>query len=201
MEIKTFRQHPLVVKIVEAKNSFTERQATRKQAAKKPMSEKVSIKKPVDQKPAPTVGPLIEEFSAIGKFIVGTGRNKEVKIACVGGCFRRHYLTKIEDVFPRERIIFKELPSAMTKDQILEIIGGVEKAALSLFDLWTKLKIQKDGRKGTLLTNGEKNLFFITDLDGDLHIVWTSFICGWQIGMNPDDKIVYPEGSKVFFEK
>ena len=124
--------------------------------------------------------PAVEAFSAKEKFAIGT--QDGVKIAWHGDNFKMHFLGKCElDVPARDLRVHKLLKKSLDAPIIAEL-GGEELAETSLATMFEVLKKQGLGQRGTLLTDGYANIFYIEDDTGTLWAVYALWDDdGWRL--------------------
>lgn len=97
--------------------------------------------------------------------------------------FRNEFLGM--SVAPRGRLdlSIRTLARRVTDETILRELG--QNVEIDLFALYYLTFIQAEGRKGTLLTDGNANIFYLRDKDGVLRSVcvfWRDDV--WYIGVN-----------------
>ncbi len=124
-----------------------------------------------------------EKFVAEDHFIMDTSASAKIRIGYLGDNFKKFFLGKTE-----ENILACELTvRALERDSLdadirRELTPEREETALAHF--YELLSKQPKGEDGTLLTNGNWNIFYIKDTNGKLwavHAVWDSSYGGWYV--------------------
>lgn len=140
-----------------------------------------------------------ERFIARKKFAVDT----TVKISCLGDNFQELFLGKVEELLGEITLRYQKLRKASRDISIINELGGEEKAETVLAEIYALLERQRNGEKGTLLTNGYANIFYVRNVIGVLCAVdvrWRGD--GWFVGA---DSVGSPygwyEGHQVFSRK
>lgn len=79
---------------------------------------------------------------------------------------------------------YVSLSSYSSDEQVLAALGGERQVETAFIEVLALLILQPSGEKGTLLTNGLANLFYIRDKDDvlrALRILWFGYYNGWSI--------------------
>jgi len=113
-----------------------------------------------------------EPFIAKDNFIMNTDDSAPVKISYLGDDFIKWFLSKEEQPFIGSTLKYGKLTHSSSSDQILKELGSEGLAETTLTELFSLMKIQKNGKRGSLLTNGCANIFFIRDVTGILRAVF-----------------------------
>lgn len=114
-------------------------------------------------------------FVAAEKFVINTKADANVSIYYLGSNFKTHFLGKTEKPFASSELnVHKLLKNALDKP-IIEELGGEAKAETTLTEMFSLMEAQGHGQKGTLLTNGWVNIFYIRDVNG---VLW-AVRCRW----------------------
>lgn len=140
------------------------------------------------------------------KFIVAdhfTTENREVKIHRIGDNFKLWFGGKTE------KLTDVELPSRHHYDlkhdsldkEILNDLGGADKAEITFAGIYKFMKLQPNGENGALLVDGFANIFYVKDADGVLRAVYVRWVgVGWFVeGCETDDWSRWGAGCRVFF--
>lgn len=124
--------------------------------------------------------PAVEKFMAADKFVEGRITDG-VKVAWLNSDFKSHFLSKIEKgVEVAELRVHKLLCGS--KDLSIRTEIGEDKEETKLSYLWSLLKLQGNGVKGVLLTNGWANIFYIRDTEDNLWAVYAHWCDdGWSL--------------------
>lgn len=116
------------------------------------------------------------DFIARDLFKVDTSKKAEVKIGWLGDDFKEWFGGRTEKSEGCESKLLIHVLRKSSKDEpILSELGGEGKAETSLSEIWALLVRQGRGEKGTLITNGYANIFYVHDTDGVLlavRILW-----------------------------
>lgn len=123
----------------------------------------------------------VKKFVAAERFKAGETVDGVKYSSSFGDNFNKHFLLKIEeDVQAADLRVHKLLRKS--KDLGIRTEIGEDKEETSLTHLHQCLKRQGNGEKGTLLTNGYANIFYIRDNEGILLAVNASwFDGGWGL--------------------
>jgi hypothetical protein len=129
--------------------------------------------------------------------------SKEVKFYEIAPSFKKWFLSgngKIEDPLDNRTLRYGNLTRNYSYWQIIEELGGKEKAETTLAELWDQLEKQPEGANGYLLTDGSINIFYVKDTQGELRAVRVYWYgSGWGVHAdyveNPDGWI---SGYRVF---
>lgn len=144
-----------------------------------------------------TQTPAVEAFNAKEKLAIGT--QDGVKIVWHGDNFKMHFLGKCElDVPAQELRVHKLLEKSLDAPIIAEL-GGEKLVETSLATMFEMLKKQGQGQKGSLLTNGYANIFYIKDDAGTLWAVYARWYGGgWDLfALSVTDPDSWPRVSQV----
>ena len=107
-----------------------------------------------------------KEFKSADFF---TTSNKSVKIVYLGNTFKSNFLEKIELDIPSADIKIHDLLKDSLDPRIISELG--QNYETSLYDIVELLKLQPNGGRGLLLTNGCANVFYIRDKNNGLWAV------------------------------
>jgi len=137
-----------------------------------------------------------EKFIAKKQFVEGP----ETGIIYMSEWFIGGFLSIEEEPQPERTLYRGRLASPSLSDPILKKIGGEEKAKTSLQDFWIKLKAQRDGRAGELITNSGANVFYIPDINNNIRVVAASYLDGWQLCYyKKQHQFEWPVGTIIFY--
>lgn len=147
-----------------------------------------------------TIAATTKKFVAREKFVVNTAEGAPVKISGVESNFEAWFLDKVEEHFAEIVLRYGKLRRWSRDIQIISELGGEEKAETTLAAVYALMELQKDGKKGALLTNGYANIFYVRDVNGILCAVGVRWRGGgWHVGAysvgDPDE---WFDGSRVF---
>lgn len=120
----------------------------------------------------------VDTFYASGSF---TKNNTDgVKFYGFGSNFEANFLNKVEEPVEPDTLKVFRLKKDSLDAPIIAALGADHETKLAhLYDL---LKKQKNGEKGTLLTNGYANIFYIRDVNGILWAVRALWLRGgWRV--------------------
>jgi hypothetical protein len=125
-------------------------------------------------------------FAAREWFIVNTEKNARVKISYLNNAFKAQFLGKVEPPHRGStlRCAKRSLEATVRGTDIINTLGGREKAETTLEELFSLMEAQKNGEDGLLITDGYTNVFYIKDMDGTLRTVHTSWHNGWLVSAN-----------------
>lgn len=122
-------------------------------------------------------------FVAFKNFIVNDRQESLVKISCLRDEFVKRFLRKKEGAFSGAVVLGWDLSgSPSTDDLIIAELGGEEKAEITLTELFSLMRAQKNGDKGILLTNCNANIFYVRDIENVLCsvcLIWKDN--GWYL--------------------
>jgi hypothetical protein len=124
--------------------------------------------------------PGIERFSAADYFQEYQSPF-QLQIAWLGDNFRKHFLSEIEVNVRAGVLDVYRLRQPARDDSIIAALGGQRDA--TLYDVWTLINCQSQGRISLLLTDGTPNFFYVRDSAGvawAVDAVWGG--AGWEIG-------------------
>lgn len=123
---------------------------------------------------------VMEQFVAREKFVVG---GSSVEISWLGDHFRHWFLGKSEDPVPRTKLRYSKLTRFATTGSILTELG--DEAETALAQIWALMERQANGEEGILLTNGQLNVFYVRDIDGELRAVFVNWVrAGWGVSID-----------------
>jgi hypothetical protein len=141
-------------------------------------------------------------FVARNWFIVNPGRYAPVKISYLNDAFKAQFLGKVEPPHRGSTVRCAKLSLEVTVrgTDIVNALGGREKAETTLEELFSLMETQKNGEDGLLITDGYTNVFYIKDMDGILRTVHTSWHNGWLVSANTlADQNGFASGRRFFF--
>jgi hypothetical protein len=141
-------------------------------------------------------------FAARNWFIVNTEKNSPVNISLLGDAFKAQFLGKVEPPHRGSTVRCAKLSLEVTVrgTDIVNALGGREKAETTLEELFSLMETQKNGEDGLLITDGYTNVFYIKDMDGILRTVHTSWHNGWLVSANTlADQNGFASGRRFFF--
>jgi len=122
-------------------------------------------------------------FVAKDNFVVNTEESAPMKISYLGKNFKEWFLKKTEAPFAGSTLTYGKLSHFSIDGPIIKELGGDEKAETTLTELFGLMEVQRNGKKGSLLTNGYANIFYVKDSSGVLRAVdvhW--YDDGWGVG-------------------
>lgn len=136
------------------------------------------------------------KFIVNDNFVVNIRETAELKIAFLGGSFRVWFENKKEPKFLGSVIEGRDLVRSATGSDILAEFCERKKVETTMREVRYLMKIQKNGEKGSLLVNGNANIFFVGDINQKLRAVRVRFYAGrfrinsysitrpakWQVG-------------------
>jgi hypothetical protein len=128
-----------------------------------------------------TIPATTERFVANNHFVVGTSVSAAVRISCIGSVFRRWLLGKVEELSGERSLRYSRLRKPLVDAPIIAELGEGA-AETSLAEIWWLLEQQPNGEAGTLLVNGDANIFYVRDVDGIMFAVrvfWDDL--GWFV--------------------
>ena len=140
-------------------------------------------------------------FVVADKFKVDTSDKAEVKISYLDKDFLFWFGGKTEELadveLPKHHHDLKH--DSLDKD-ILNDLGGADKAEVTFAGMHGLMKLQPNGEDGALLTNGYANIFYIKDVVGVLYAVCVSWYGGgWYVSAGRvDDEYGWDGGCRVF---
>jgi len=104
-----------------------------------------------------------------------------IRLWYLGDNFKNHFLGKVEENIQAEFLAIHTLTKDSLDAPILAQLG--DRAETSLAHFWELLTKQANGEKGTLLTNGYTNIFYIKDANGTLWAVGAGWhaVNGWNV--------------------
>jgi len=117
------------------------------------------------------IAPTTKPFVAYDHFAVNTGSKAKVKIAYLDGGFQNGFISKIEGPFGGSTLRFGKNKKSSVDYSLINELGGEDGAETTLTELWGALLKQPHGKKGSLLTNGYANIFYIRSKNGVLRAV------------------------------
>lgn len=115
-----------------------------------------------------------EKFVAREKFVVDTSKKAKVKISYLGDNLTEWFLSgdgKIESPISERSLRYGKLMENSVDAPIIAELGGEQKAEMTLAEMFALMEKQPNGERGTLLTNGWANIFYIRDVKGVLRAV------------------------------
>lgn len=144
--------------------------------------------------------PGIERFSAADNFQEHQPP-LQLQIAWLGDNFRKHFLNDIEVHVPAGTLDVYRLRRTAHDDDIAAAVGGQRSA--TLYDVWTLINCQSQGRISLLLTDGTPNFFYVRDSASAIWAVdaaWGG--AGWEIGASPlQDPRPWGRGRQVILRR
>ena len=144
--------------------------------------------------------PGIERFSAADTFQEHQPP-LQVQVAWLGDNFRKHFLNAIEVHVPAGTLDVYRLRQPARDDSIAAALGGQREA--KLYDVWTLINCQSQGKIDLLLTDGTPNFFYVRDSAGVIwavDAVWGG--AGWEIGASPlQDPRPWGRGRQVILRR
>jgi hypothetical protein len=142
------------------------------------------------------------KFVIADHFTVDTAHTAEVKISYLNDNFRGWFLDNIEEmsgfVLPSHRY---DLEKGSLDEEILDDLGGADKAGVTLVGVFELLKLQPHGDEfGILLTNSLVNIFYVKDADDVLRAVGVYWLGdGWNVyAYRVGDEYRWGAGYRVF---
>jgi hypothetical protein len=122
--------------------------------------------------------------TAVTKFVARdhfkVGNSDGVKFSYIGENFQKKFLPKIEENIAAAIIRVYKLLVGLLDPEIMTALGPNRQ--ISLAHLWEMLKLQPNGEVGALLTDGNWNIFYIPDIDGNLWAVYVRWYgAGWIV--------------------
>lgn len=130
--------------------------------------------------------------------------NAEVRVCEFGSEFRELYLnpnSKAKRSIRRHPLYYYDTQGDLANCQIIDELGGLDKAEVLFWAAWYRLTRQGNGEPGALLVNGGLNLFCIPDIEEVQRMVVAIWIKnnGWYLGTNTiQSQIQMPAGLRVF---
>lgn len=130
-----------------------------------------------------------------------TKKNSDgVKFSYVDHDFDFHLRNKIEQNVKTTTLKAFMLKKDMSYPETMATLGP--EIETTLYCLWNLLKQQPRGEKGTLLTNGERNYFFIRDMRERLLVLSVSWSSGWVMNVYlPEQSGGKTETGKLVFSQ
>lgn len=123
----------------------------------------------------------VKQFIAADYFRTGQVVDGVKYSTLFGDNFNKHLLPKIEENVQKARLQVHKLLKG-SKDLSIRMEIGEDKEETTLTHLHQLLKVQGNGQKGTLLTNGYANIFYICDISGILWAVYADwYVDGWRL--------------------
>lgn len=122
-----------------------------------------------------------EKFCFKDDFVVDISDKAKVKISSIDPKFQNWFIAKEEDVLGECVIYGRELKQKACDVDILADLDD-EGDEITITEVYAMLKLQPNGEKGKLLTNGRTNIFYVLDDCGCLCTVgvrWDNH--GWKI--------------------
>ncbi len=151
--------------------------------SRKPETQSVRAPRPRLLEPVGTV-----EVSGRDKFVTNShfqkGRVNGVTISHLGHGFRANFLDKVEQSTLSTSLRFHRLTCDSVDGPIISELG--KNYETSLYQIWNLLEQQPDGEPGVLLINGYSNIFYVSDSDVILWVVYARWYDnGWYINASP----------------
>lgn len=140
-------------------------------------------------------------FIARDRFAVNTRRKNAVNIFYLWNDFEYWFLGKEEHPITGSTLHYVDLTTQATDGMILKELGGHERVAITLTEIYVLMRRQKDGRLGPMATNCNNNIFYVRDVHGIVRSVavgWSSN--GWSIDASSiASPLWWHKNSRVFF--
>lgn len=122
----------------------------------------------------------VTKFVTADHFKVDTSKTATVKLGYLG--LSKELMDKVEENISAGEVAVHTLLKDSLDEPILKELG--DRAETTLANLWELLTKQGHGRKGTLLTNDNWNIFYIRDTNGKLWAVsaiWDARYGDWSV--------------------
>ena len=146
--------------------------------------------------PEPTPPVATSPFNANDTFF---NKKAGVKMVNHGSNFTGWFTGKVEEEAPEGLLIPLAFTRAAYDREIIADLGGEEKAAVTLTEIWRLMKAQANGEKGDLLTNGYANIFYVCDTSGVLRALYVFWgVGGWRVIAYALDGGQWHGGGQVF---
>jgi len=129
-----------------------------------------------------TIPETTERFIAHERFIKDISENARVKIAYIDPYFKDRFFEKIEKPIPEMILRYSRLVRPARDNYIIKKLGYTTETFLS--QMYVLMERQKNGEIGILLNNGLPNIFYISDFNGYLCVVfirWVREKNGWFV--------------------
>lgn len=150
-------------------------------------------------------------FFAKNHFAVNFTANKKnnvspVKISFAGERFEYWFMDKREPPFGGSVLACGELSFPATSSRIIAELGGYGKVETTLVELSYLMKAQWNGKAGSLLTNGNANMFYVRDVNYKLRAVDAHWLNdSWRVIANEIANLKSPcileDGFRIFYRK
>lgn len=128
------------------------------------------------------VAAITVPFVARDHFVLNTKKNAPVKISYLGDNFKDWFLGKEDPLFAGSILKYEKLSRSSLDSTIVAELGGGDQAEVTLTEIFSLMKAQKNGEDGPLLTNGYANIFYVRESTGVLRTVfvyWYGY--GWHV--------------------
>ncbi len=123
-----------------------------------------------------------KKFIVNDNFKVDIREVADLKISFLGESFRAWFENTKEPRFLGGTIEGRDLVRSATASVIFSEFNERRKIETTLREIHDLMKIQKNGDKGTLLTNGAANIFFVGDINNQLRVVRIRFYAEcWRV--------------------
>lgn len=126
--------------------------------------------------------PATEKFVATDHFTVNPSATAEARIGYLSDNFKKWFFGKTEEPNSQTELRYATLKKDSLDKPILDELGTAAEVTLSV--IWELLKLQPNGEKGVLLTNGCANIFYVRDAGGELRAVrmrWVADDGFWHV--------------------
>lgn len=143
-----------------------------------------------------------ESFHVFERFAVDWDpAEAQVNISLVGDNFNAWYGNMLVDAQPGSTLACHTLTRTAENWEILSALGGEAKCEITIAEIWQLMLLQRNGRSGALLTNGDMNIFYVRVRDRSLalrvvDIFWRDG--GWHVGASVFDCRCWNGGPRVF---
>lgn len=147
-----------------------------------------------------TIMVATEPFIVRDCLVVDTSRKALVKISYVGDNIEKWFFGKTEEPFAQTDICYYELLKDSVDEPIITELGGKEKVAVTLAEIYSLMRNQRNGDKGILLNNGSANIFYVRDVNCALRAVCVRWLDdGWDLSAHSvEDPSRWLAGDRVF---
>jgi len=130
-----------------------------------------------------TIPALAGRFSAREKFVLNYGRKAKwgVRIAYLGGDFQNRFGNTVEELTAEAVVSYVQLMYEGFHDSILASLGNRSDLAVFLRQIYWLMGEQPNGESGTLLADGQKNIFYTLGLIRAVAVSWGACDGGWKV--------------------
>ena len=123
----------------------------------------------------------------------------EVEVAYYGTNFTNWFRSKVEENVPKDDPVPVDLKRSATDREIVDALGGEEKAEVTLAEIWRLLLRQPKGEFGHLLVNERVNLFYVRDVNNILRVVFVyRYDDSWSMSASTVIDRRWHDGYRVF---